>query len=64
MQGTVTVVNLIHDNKAETDTPVCWVFPACSWRERRGSSGSGTAKDPQRTTHVRIPAGLLSLIHI
>ena len=38
MQGTVTVVNLIHDTAAETDTPVCWVFPACSWRERRGSS--------------------------
>lgn len=58
MQGTVTVVNLIRDTATETDTPVCWVFPACSWRERRGSSGSGTAKDPQRTTHVRIPAGL------
>lgn len=58
MQGTVTVVNLIHDTKTETDTPVCWAFPACSWRECRSTSGSGTAKDPERTTHVRIPAGL------
>ena len=58
MQGTVTVVNLIHDTKTETDAPVCWPFPACSWRECRSTSGSGTAKDPERTTHVRIPAGL------
>ena len=58
MQTAVTVVNLIRDTATETDTPLCWVFPACNWRERRGSSGSGTAKDPQRTTHVRIPAGL------
>ena len=33
MQTTITVVNLIHDPKTDTDTPVCWVFPACSWRE-------------------------------
>lgn len=46
MQTTITVVNLIHDPKTDTDTPVCWVFPACSWRERIGSTGSGTAKDP------------------
>lgn len=58
MQGTVTVVNLIHDTATETDTPVCWSFPGCSWRECRSTSGSGTAKDPERTTHVRIPAGL------
>ena len=37
---------------------MCWPFPACSWRECRSTSGSGTAKDPERTTHVRIPAGL------
>lgn len=58
MQGTVTVVNLIHDPKTDTDTPVCWPFPACSWRERRGSTGSGTARDPEHTIHVRIPMGL------
>ena len=58
MQGCVTVVNLIHDPGTGTDTPVCWPFPACSWRERNVSSGSGTAKDPERTTQVRIPAGL------
>lgn len=58
MQTAVTVVNLIHDPKADTDTPKCWVFPGCSWREYRSTSGSGTAKDPERTTHVRIPAGL------
>lgn len=58
MQCTVTVVNLIHIPETETDTPVCWPFPWCSWRECRSSSGSGTAKDPARTTHVRIPANL------
>ena len=58
MQTAVTVVNLIHDTKNETDTPVCWPFPVCSWRECRSTSGNGTAKDPQRNTHVRIPAGV------
>ena len=58
MQTAVTVVNLIHDTAAETDTPVCWVFPGCSWRECRSTSGSGTAKDPERTTHIRIPASV------
>ena len=58
MQCTVTVVNLIHDTAAETDRPVCHVVPGCSWRERIGSTGSGTAKDPERTTHVRIPASV------
>lgn len=38
--------------------PVCWVFPGCSWRECRSTSGSGTAKDPERTTHIRIPASV------
>lgn len=60
MQTAITVVNLIRDTETETDTPVCHVFPGCSWRECRSTSGSGTgtAKDPERTTHVRIPAGL------
>ena len=44
MQTAVTVVNLIHDTATETDRPVCWVFPGCSWRECRSTSGSGTAK--------------------
>lgn len=56
MQTAVTVVNLIHDPQTDTDTPVCWVFPACSWRERIGTTGSGTAKDPAREVHIRIPA--------
>ena len=55
MQTAVTVVNLIHDVKTETDTPVCWVFPACSWREVRSTSSAG---DPARTTHIRIPASV------
>lgn len=58
MQCTVTVVNLLHDPKADTDTPVCWAFPGCSWRECRSTSGSGTAKDPERTIQVRIPASV------
>lgn len=58
MQTAVTVVNLIHDPKTDTDTPVCRVFPGCSWRERIGTAGSGTAKDPDREVHVRIPAGI------
>ena len=37
MNTSVTVVNLIHDPKADTDTPKCWVFPACSWREKLDS---------------------------
>ena len=56
MQTAVTVVNLIHDTATETDRPLCWVFAGCSWRECRSTSGSGTAKDPERTTHIRIPA--------
>ena len=60
MQTAVTVVNLIHDTATETDRPVCWVFPGCSWRECRSTSGSGTAKDPERTTHIRIPASVCS----
>ena len=58
MQTPVTVVNLIHDPKTDTDTPVCWVFPGCSWRERLSTSGTGTAKDPVQTTHIRIPANI------
>lgn len=58
MQTAVTVVNLIHDTATETDTPVCWVFAGCSWRECRSTSGSGAAKDPERTTHIRIPASV------
>ena len=42
----------------ETDRPVCWVFSGCSWRECRSTSGNGTAKDPERTTHIRIPASV------
>ena len=40
MNTSVTVVNLIHDPKADTDTPKCWVFPACSWREKLDTSGT------------------------
>lgn len=61
MQTAVTVVNLIHDTATETDRPVCWVFPGCSWRECRSTSGSGTAKDPERTTHIRIPASVCTM---
>ena len=58
MQCSVTVVNLVHDVKTETDTPVCHVLPGCSWREKQGTSGG----DPQRAVHVRLPpaAGYLS----
>lgn len=55
MQTVITVVNLIHDIRTEQDTPVCWVFPACSWRETRGTA---SGSDPTRTTHIRIPAGI------
>lgn len=55
MQTVITVVNLIHDIRTEQDTPVCWAFPGCSWRETRGTASSG---DPTRTTHIRIPAGI------
>lgn len=58
MQCSVTVVNLIHDTSTEADTPVCHVLPGCSWRERRSTDGTGTAKDPRRTVQVRIPANL------
>ena len=51
MQCSVTVVNLVHDVKTETDTPVCHVLPGCSWREKQGTSGG----DPQRVVHVRLP---------
>lgn len=61
MQTAVTVVNLIHDTATETDRPVCWVFSGCSWRECRSTSGSGTAKDPERTTHIRIPASVCTM---
>ena len=50
MQCSVTVVNLVHDAKTETDTPVCHVLPGCSWREKQGTSGG----DPQRVVHVRL----------
>ncbi|MGN0706893.1 MAG: hypothetical protein ACI4JC_02720 [Faecalibacterium sp.] len=57
MQTAVTVVNLIHDTKTETDTPVCRVFPLCLWRETLGTSGGGAAAgDPTRKIHIRIPA--------
>ena len=52
MNTSVTVVNLIHDPKADTDTPKCWVFPACSWREKLDTSGTGTSKDPERTIQI------------
>ena len=57
MQCSVTVVNLVHDVKTETDTPVCHVLPGCSWREKQGTSGG----DPQRLGSVRLPpaAGFL-----
>ena len=61
MQTAVTVVNLIHDTVTETDRPVCWVFAGCSWRECRSTSGSVTAKDPERTTHIRIPASVCTM---
>ena len=56
MNTDVTVVNLIHDTKTDTDTPVCWVFHGCSWRERIGQTGSSTDKSPTREVHIRIPA--------
>lgn len=55
MNTSVTVVNLIHDPKADTDTPKCWVFPACSWREKLDTSGTGTSKDPERTIQILHP---------
>ena len=57
MQCSVTVINLVHDVKTETDTPVCHVLPGCSWREKQDSHSG----DPQRTVHVRLPpaAGFL-----
>lgn len=61
MQTAVTVVNILHDPKTDTDLPVCHVLPGCSWRERLGTSGSGTARDPTRTVHVRIPANLCTM---
>lgn len=51
MQCSVTVVNLVHDVKTETDTPVCHVLPGCSWRETQ-TTQSG---DPQRAVHIRLP---------
>ena len=45
----------------DSDRPVCWVFPGCSWRECRSTSGSGTAKNPERTTHIRIPASVCTM---
>lgn len=51
MQCSVTVINLVHDVKTETDTPVCHVLPGCSWREKQGTSGG----DPQRAVHIRLP---------
>ena len=51
MQCSVTVVNLVHDVKTETDTPVCKVLAGCSWRETQ-TTQSG---DPQRVVHVRLP---------
>nr|DAP28313.1 MAG TPA: hypothetical protein [Bacteriophage sp.] len=51
MQCSVTVVNLVHDVKAETDTPVCHVLTGCSWRETQSTSGG----DPQRAVHARLP---------
>ena len=50
MQCSVTVVNLVHDVKTETDTPVCHVLTGCSWRETQ-TTQSG---DPQRVVHVRL----------
>ena len=57
MQCSVTVVNLVHDVKTETDTPVCHVLPGCSWREKQGTQSG----DPQRVVHIRLPpaAGFL-----
>lgn len=51
MQCSVTVVNLVHDVKTETDTPVCHVLTGCSWRETQ-TTQSG---DPQRVVHIRLP---------
>lgn len=51
MQCTVTVVNLVHDTKTETDRPVCRVLPDCSWRETQDTSGG----DPRRAVHIRLP---------
>lgn len=51
MQCSVTVVNLVHDVKTETDTPVCKVLAGCSWRETQ-TTQSG---NPQRAVHIRLP---------
>lgn len=51
MQCNVTVVNLIHDTKTETDTPVCRVLRGCSWQETQDTSGG----DPKRVVHIRLP---------
>ena len=37
------------------------MFPACSWREKLDTSGTGTSKDPERTIHIRIPASVCTL---
>lgn len=52
MQTAVTVVSLIHDTTAETDTPLCKVLTGCSWRETHRTSATG---DPERVVHVRLP---------
>lgn len=36
-------------------------FPACSWREKLDTSGTGTSKDPERTIQIRIPASVCTL---
>ena len=60
MQTAVTVVNLIHDTATETDRPESRVIPGSRRRECRTPTGSGTAKDPAREVHIRIPAGVCS----
>lgn len=56
MNTPVTLVNIITDSATGKETPICWVFKNASWREKVGSSGNGTAKDPAKTVHVRIMA--------
>ena len=58
MQGTVTVVNP-HPRHQNRDRHAGMLgLPGLQLAGMPPTSGNGTAKDPERTTHVRIPAGL------
>ena len=46
MNTSVTVVNLIHDPKADTDTPKVLGVPGLQLAGKLDTSGTGTSKDP------------------